>query len=81
MALTGPCERERTDAELTEVIGEVHTGELHGHPGVRRLRTGVIGQFVGQPAIGHQAIRRSHAVLNAQFALPGLWTDVTGFLG
>ncbi len=31
----GPCERERTDAELTELIREIHR-ELHGHPGVRR---------------------------------------------
>jgi putative transposase len=32
----GPCERERTDAELAETIGEIHT-QLHGHPGVRRV--------------------------------------------
>ena len=32
----GPCQRERTDAELTETIREIHT-ELHGHPGVRRV--------------------------------------------
>ena len=32
----GPCERERTDAELTDVIREIHT-ELGGHPGVRRV--------------------------------------------
>ena len=31
----GPCERERTDAELTETIREIHT-QLH-HPGVRRV--------------------------------------------
>ncbi|MGI8694089.1 MAG: hypothetical protein ACR2JK_14515, partial [Geodermatophilaceae bacterium] len=30
------CERERTDAELTETIREIHA-ELHGHPGVRRV--------------------------------------------
>jgi putative transposase len=29
----GPCEHERTDAELTEMIREIHH-ELHGHPGV-----------------------------------------------
>ena len=33
---TGACERERTDAELTETIREIHA-ELHGHPGVRRV--------------------------------------------
>jgi hypothetical protein len=33
---SGPCERERTDAELTETIREIHA-ELHGHPGVRRV--------------------------------------------
>jgi putative transposase len=32
----GPCERERTDAELTEMIREIHR-DLHGHPGVRRV--------------------------------------------
>ncbi len=32
----GPCERERTDAELTETIRQIHR-ELHGHPGVRRV--------------------------------------------
>jgi putative transposase len=32
----GPCERERTDAELTELIREIHR-DLHGHPGVRRV--------------------------------------------
>jgi putative transposase len=32
----GPCQRERTDAELTEVIGEIHA-EFSGHPGVRRV--------------------------------------------
>ena len=32
----GPCERERTDAELTEAIREIYTA-LDGHPGVRRV--------------------------------------------
>jgi transposase InsO family protein len=32
----GPCARERTDAELTEAICEIHT-ELDGKPGVRRV--------------------------------------------
>ena len=32
----GPCQRERTDAELAKQIREIHT-ELHGHPGVRRV--------------------------------------------
>jgi putative transposase len=29
----GPCERERTDAELTDVTCEIHAG-LDGRPGV-----------------------------------------------
>ena len=33
---SGPSERERTDAELTATIREIHT-QLHGHPGVRRV--------------------------------------------
>ena len=32
----GPCERERTDAELTDQIHQIHT-ELEGRPGVRRV--------------------------------------------
>jgi hypothetical protein len=32
----GPCGRERTDAELTEAIGDIHA-QLDGHPGVRRV--------------------------------------------
>jgi len=32
----GPCQRERTDAELTVQIREIHR-DLHGHPGVRRV--------------------------------------------
>ncbi|MGH3901776.1 MAG: IS3 family transposase [Pseudonocardiaceae bacterium] len=37
----GPCERERTDAELTETIREIHR-DLHGHPGVRRVRAELV---------------------------------------
>ena len=33
---SGPSERERTDAELTSQIREIHR-DLHGHPGVRRV--------------------------------------------
>ena len=33
---TGPCQRERTDAELTEAIRQIHS-ELEGNPGVRRI--------------------------------------------
>jgi hypothetical protein len=46
----GPCERERTDAELTETIREIHA-QLHGHPGVRR----VWAELVARPAGGPQA--------------------------
>ena len=42
----GPCERERTDAELTEVICEIHT-ELHGHPGVRRVWAELVTRGAG----------------------------------
>jgi transposase-like protein len=34
--LADGCERERTDAELTEQIRDIHA-HLHGHPGVRRI--------------------------------------------
>jgi transposase InsO family protein len=42
---TGPCERERTDAELTETIREIHR-DLHGNPGVRRVRAELIARGV-----------------------------------
>jgi putative transposase len=32
----GPSDRDRTDAQLTTQIQQIHT-ELHGHPGVRRI--------------------------------------------
>jgi putative transposase len=32
----GPCQRERTDAELTKLIRQIHT-ELSGDPGARRV--------------------------------------------
>ena len=38
---TGPCERERTDAELTETIQKIHT-ELSGNPGVRRVHAELV---------------------------------------
>ena len=34
--VAGLCQRERTDAELTDQIQQIHR-ELHGHPGVRRV--------------------------------------------
>lgn len=39
----GPCQRERTDAELTEVIRAIHT-ELRRDPGVRRVHAELIVQ-------------------------------------
>jgi hypothetical protein len=33
---TRTCQRERSDAELTETIREIHR-DLHGDPGVRRV--------------------------------------------
>jgi putative transposase len=37
----GPCDRDCTDTELTETIREVHR-DLHGHPGVRRIRAELV---------------------------------------
>jgi transposase InsO family protein len=37
----GPCERERTDADLTETIQKIHT-ELSGNPGVRRVHAELV---------------------------------------
>ncbi|MCA1854077.1 MAG: IS3 family transposase [Beggiatoa sp.] len=42
---TGPCKRERDDAELTESIRQLH-GELHGHPGVRRIWAELVARGV-----------------------------------
>ena len=38
---SGPCERERTDADLTETIQKIHT-ELSGNPGVRRVHAELV---------------------------------------
>jgi transposase InsO family protein len=42
---SGPCARERTDAELTEAIREIHT-ELDGNPGVRRVGAELVARGV-----------------------------------
>jgi putative transposase len=39
----GSCQRERTDAELTEIIREIHA-ELSGNPGVRRVHAELVVQ-------------------------------------
>ncbi len=48
---TGPCQRERTDTELTETIREIHR-ELHGHPGVRRVFAEPVVRGCGSPPNG-----------------------------
>jgi putative transposase len=47
----GPCERERTDAELTEQIREIHT-QLHGHPACAGSGPNSSSAACGSPASG-----------------------------
>ena len=53
----GPCERERTDAELTDQIHQIHT-ELEGRPGVRRVWAELVVR--GFRGARHPLVRRHH---------------------
>jgi transposase InsO family protein len=69
----GPCERERTDAELTEVICEIHT-ELHGHPGVRRVWAELVTRGV---RVGPKRIWRLMRAAGLRGRQPRAWRKTT----
>jgi putative transposase len=69
----GPCERERTDAELTEVICEIHT-EPHGHPGVRRVWAELVTRGV---RVGPKRIWRLMPAAGLRGRQPRAWRKTT----
>src|SRR5690242_2833043 len=69
----GPCERERTDAELTEQIREIHT-QLHGHPGVRRVWAELVVRGV---RVARKRVWRLMRAAGLRGRHPRAWTKTT----
>ena len=69
----GPCQRERTDAELTEQIREIHT-ELHGHPGVRRVWAELVVRGV---RVARKRVWRLMKAAGLQGRHPRAWKKTT----
>src|SRR5947209_6210362 len=73
----GPCERERTDAELTEQILEIHS-ELDGHPGVRRVWAELVTRGV---RVAPKRIWRLMRAAGLRGRHPGAWRKSVPGLG
>jgi HTH-like domain len=77
----GPCQRERTDAELTEQIREIHR-DLHGHPGVRRVWAELVVRGVQVACKRVWRLMRAAGLrgrfprVSAGVAGVGVWADV-----
>jgi putative transposase len=69
----GPCQRERTDAELTETIREIHR-DLHGHPGVRRVWAELVVRGV---RTARKRVWRLMAAAGLQGRHPRAWKKTT----
>ena len=69
----GPCERERTDAELTDIIRVIHT-ELDGNPGVRRVWAELVTRGV---RVGHKRIWRLMHAAGLRGRHPRAWNKTT----
>jgi putative transposase len=69
----GPCERERTDAELLEAICEIHT-ELDGQPGVRRVWAELVTRGV---RTGPKRVWRLMRAAGLQGRHPRAWRKTT----
>jgi putative transposase len=69
----GPCARERTDAELTETILEIHL-ELHGHPGVRWVWAELVTRGV---RIGPKRVWRLMCAAGLRGRHPRAWRKTT----
>jgi hypothetical protein len=69
----GPCARERTDAELTEAICEIHA-ELDGHPGVRRVWAELVSRGV---RVGSKRIWRLMRAAGLRGRHPRAWRKTT----
>ncbi len=74
MALSGAlCERERTDAELTDIIRVIHT-ELDGNPGVRRVWAELVTRGV---RVGHKRVWRLMRAAGLRGRHPRAWKKTT----
>jgi transposase InsO family protein len=69
----GPCVRERTDAELTELIRAVHP-ELRGDPGVRRVHAELV---VRDQRVSPQRVWRLRKAAGLQGRHPRAWRRTT----
>jgi putative transposase len=69
----GPCQRERTDAELTEQIRQIHT-ELHGNPGVRRVWAELV---VRGYRVAHKRVWRLMRAADLRGRHPRAWKRTT----
>jgi transposase InsO family protein len=70
---TGPCERERTDAKLTEQILQIHS-ELDGNPGVRRVLAELIARGV---RVGAKRVWRLMRAAGVRGRHPRAWRKTT----
>ena len=70
---SGPCERERTDAELTETIRQIHT-ELEGNPGVRRIHAELAAR---QIHVGPKRVWRLMRAAGLRGRHPRAWKKTT----
>jgi transposase InsO family protein len=69
----GPCQRERTDAELTKQIREIHA-ELHGHPGVRRVWAELVVRGL---RVAHKRVWRLMTAAGLRGRHPRAWKRTT----
>ena len=69
----GPCERERTDAELTEQIRQIHS-ELEGNPGVRRVWAELAARGV---RVGPKRVWRLMHAVGLRGRHPRAWKKTT----
>jgi putative transposase len=70
---SGPCERERTDAELTEAIRQIHT-ELEGNPGVRRIHAELAARRI---QVGPKRVWRLMRAAGLRGRHPRAWKKTT----
>jgi putative transposase len=70
---TGPCQRERTDAELTEAIRQIHA-ELEGNPGVRRIHAELAARRI---QVGPKRVWRLMRAAGLRGRHPRAWKKTT----
>ena len=70
---TGPCQRERTDAELTEAIRQIHA-ELEGNPGVRRIHAELAARRI---RLGPKRVWRLMRAAGLRGRHPRAWKKTT----